>query len=298
MITWIGLVVVAQLMNASTVLIDKYLLVKTNGVRNPVAYAFYVSMLSGVVLVMVPFGFVSWPSLSLVGLSLLTAVSYVFSILLLYSVLKAAIPSDVIPVVGAVSAVTTFSLAFLFLHQDLPGGFLPAFILLTLGLLLISHFRFDRRSFCLTFLSGIFFGVSIFLVKIIFLDASFADGFFWSRIANVLVALPLLLLPANLAAIRGVVKKSSPDVKWLVVGNKALAGFSFIFILMAVKLGSVSVVNALSGLQFVFLLGFAYLGARLFPEIFHGEIHPHNFPHKIFGIALIVMGFLALFLLK
>ncbi len=295
MFFWIGLAVFAQLINALSVIIDKYLLNSENGVRDPVVYTFYVSMLSGIVLIMAPFGVVSWPGSDTIFLSLMTAAAYIFSILCLYQSLKISSASDVVPVAGAVSAITTFVFAYWFLHQDLPEGFLLAFSFLTAGLFLISGFRFTGKSFSYVFLAGVFFGASAFLMKLLFLSASFADGFFWSRMANVLVALLLLFLPQTYVAIRNRIKVSPARTKWLVVGNKAMAGFAFILTLFAINIGSVSVVNSLSGLQFVFLLPLAYFFHQKMPKSFPGEIEHHRFPHKLVGIISIIIGFFVLF---
>ncbi|MEK7614279.1 MAG: DMT family transporter [Patescibacteria group bacterium] len=296
MTIWIGLVVIAQLINAAIVLVDKYLLNTDRGIGRPAIYAFYISMLSLVVLVMVPFGVVSWPSALVVGLSLATAVSYIFSIFFLYSALKTMDASDAAPVVGAISAIVTFILARVWLNQDLPQTFTLGFTLLVIGTLLISHFRFNTRSFALVFFSGALFGLSAFLVKLIFLNASFADGFFWSRIANVVVAASMLILPSNWKLIKESFHGSSSGIKWLLVGNKTLSGIAFVLILFAISVGSVSIVNALSGLQFVFLLTFAYFCAGMFPAVFKGEIHPHKIHHKLYGIIFIIFGFVSLFL--
>ncbi|MFA5841875.1 MAG: hypothetical protein WC835_02870 [Candidatus Paceibacterota bacterium] len=296
MITWISLVVVAQIINALIVLVDKYLLNSGKGISEPAVYAFYVSMLSGVVLVMVPFGAVSWPGALVAGLSLGMALAYILSIYFLYSALKITDASDVVPVAGAVSAVAAFVLAHFGLNQDLPGNFILAFVFLVIGALLISHFRFNTKSFVLVFLSGVLFGVSAFLVKLIFEHSSFADGFFWSRMANVFGALFLLLIPANWTAVKQSMKKSTSGIKWMVVGNKTLSGVSFLLIMIAINMGDVSIVNALSGLQFVFLLTFAYFCVNRFPAVFSGEIHPHRFNHKLYGVIFIVFGFVALFL--
>lgn len=296
MFIWIGLVVFAQMINAVIVLVDKYLLNSTKGINQPAVYAFYVSMLSGVVLIMVPFGAVSWPGATVIGLSLGMALAYILSIYFLYSALKITDASDVVPVAGAVSAIATFALVHFGLDQDLPGNFMLAFVFLVIGTLLISHFRFNTRSFVLVFFSGILFGVSAFLIKLIFEYSSFADGFFWSRMANVFGALFLLLIPANWTAIKESMQSSSSGIKWMVVGNKTLSGVSFLLVMVAINMGSVSIVNALSGLQFVFLLTFAYFCVNRFPAVFSGEIHPHRFNHKLYGVIFIIFGFLALFL--
>jgi len=296
MATWVSLVVIAQIINAAIVLVDKYLLNSVNGVGKPAVYAFYVSVLSGVVLVIVPFGAVSWPSAEVAYLSLAAAASYIFSIFFLYSSLKMMDASDSVPVVGAISAISTFLLARMWLHQDLPENFVLAFSLLTVGTLLISHFRFNTKSFAYVVGAGILFGLSAFLIKLIFLSTSFVDGFFWSRMTNVLGALLLLSIPSNFKAVVSGLRSSSREVRWMVVGNKALSGLSFLLIMIAISLGSVSIVNALSGLQFVFLLTFAYFCVSKFPRIFAGEIHPHKIHHKLYGIIFIIYGFLALFL--
>ena len=84
-------------------------------------------------------------------------------------------------------------------------------------------------------------------------------------------------------------------MQWLVVGNKGLNGVAFVLTLYALHLGSASIVNALAGLQFVFLFLFAYLFGHFSPRIFHGEVRPHDFPHKLFGTLFIVAGLVALF---
>ena len=297
MAVWLGLVVLAQMLNAASVLIDKYVLSSAKGVgRAPIAYAFYISLLSGFVLVLVPFGLVSSPSLPVLILSALTALAYITSIVFLYSAIKTTPPSDVVPVVGAVSAITTFGFAYIFLRQDLPDTFGLAFAFLVFGTFLISHFRFTKHSFVRVLAAGVLFGVSAFLVKIIFLETDFIDGFFWSRMTNVIGALLLLLWPGTLAAVRLSTKHTTRNTKWLVLFNKGLSGLAFVLILLAIRLGSVSVVNALSGLQFVFLILFALLGARRYPSIIHGEVHSYSLLHKSIGVTFIMFGFFALFI--
>lgn len=295
MAIWVSLVVLAQAINAATVVIDKYVLARSGGIGKPVVYAFYVSLLSGFVLVLVPFGYISIPSYVVLGLSLLTAASYIASIVLLYTALKLTNPSDVIPVVGGTSALMAFILEHTWLDTPLPASFVLAFIFLVVGTLFISHFRFTTRSFLYALLGGALFGLSAFLIKLIFAETSFIDGFFWTRMANVVGALLLLALPGTWAAIHRGYHSSSKGLRSVVVFNKVLAGVAFALVLFAIQLGSVSIVNALSGLQFVFLLAFAYVFGNVFPDIFHGEIHPHKFPHKLVGVICIVIGVAFLF---
>lgn len=295
MALWVSLVVIAQALNAGTVVIDKYVLARGGAIGRPIVYAFYVSLLSGFVVVLAPLGYVSAPSLEVLGLSLATAASYIASIVLLYTALKLTNPSDVIPVVGGTSALMAFVLEHTWLGAPLPAAFMLAFLFLVVGTLFISHFRFTARSFLYALAAGALFGLSAFLIKVIFAETSFIGGFFWTRMANVAGALLLLVLPGTWAAIRGGVRTTSGGMHSVVILNKMLAGAAFALILFAIQLGSVSIVNALSGLQFVFLLAFAYVFGSVFPNIFHGEIHPHKFPHKLVGVICIVIGVAFLF---
>ncbi|MSU73587.1 hypothetical protein EXS56_00405 [Candidatus Kaiserbacteria bacterium] len=296
MTSWIVLAALAQLISAAIVLVDKYVLVSHAHLGKPVVYAFYISIMSGFVLVLVPFGVISIPSLAVLALSMLASVTFIFSVLFLYTALKRGNASDAIPIVGAVSAVVTAHLAFVFLHQDLPRAFIPAFLLLVIGTVLISHFKLTWNSLGLVVVAGVFFAASAILIKLIFLETSFLDGFFWSRMTNVVGALFLLAVPSNRKAIFYGYHASSHKMRWLVVSNKTLGGVAAFLTLLAISMGSVTIVNAMAGLQFVFLLSFAFFCARWFPAVFKGEIHPHQFPHQVYGILCIVAGLAALFL--
>ncbi|MEK9196398.1 MAG: hypothetical protein AAB914_03445, partial [Patescibacteria group bacterium] len=89
--------------------------------------------------------------------------------------------------------------------------------------------------------------------KLVF-DAAdtFFSGLFWLLIMNAIVAL-ITLAPARFFAIRDSLKGSSSGAKYLAVLSKALGGAAFFLSAVAISLGSVSIVNALGGLQLVFL---------------------------------------------
>lgn len=296
MALWIVLAALAQLISAGIVFIDKYVLVSKVHVGKPIVYAFYISILSGFVLILVPLGLVSIPTSALITLSLLSSITFISSIVLLYTALKGGNASDIMPIVGGVGAISTALCASQWLHEDLPVSFIPAFGFLVLGMLLISHFRLTRRQKMLVVCSGICFGVTAFLTKLIFLETTFIDGFFWSRMTNVVGALLLLALPANRAAIFSGFSGSSSGTKGLVIANKTLGGIASVLTLLAISLGSVSIVQAFAGLQFVFLLLIAYLLSRRFPGILQGEMRRKGLRHTLAGVACIVFGLAVLFI--
>lgn len=294
---WIALAALAQLITAFIVLVDKYVLVSHEHVGKPIVYAFYVCLLSGFVIVLAPFGYVSMPSGKVLALAMLSSGAFVLSVYFLYRALKRGHAADAVPVVGAVSAIATVFFAAALLEQDMPRAFLPAILFFVVGMALISHFRLSWKAMRDVILAGTFFALSAVVLKLVFLETDFIGGFFWSRMTNVMVALMLLAVPMNRRAILHGYKRTSGKTKWLVVSNKALAGVAGILTLLAISLGSVSVVNAMAGLQFVFLLGLVAIGARLMPRAFKGEVHEHNFPHQLYGALCIGCGLAALFLI-
>lgn len=292
---WILIALAAQFLNASVTLLDKYL-IASKSVSRPVVYAFYISILSGVTVAILPFGLVGWPTLNVIWLSLATAFAYVFSILFLYKSLALADASDVAPVMGAMTAIATLFFSSLILSSGLTSNFLSGFVLLTAGTVLMSYFRFNWRSAFYVLLAGILFGLSSVIVKMVFNETDFWTGFFWSRMGNVAGAVFLLAWPDFRRAILQNISSSSAKTKFLVVANKALAGLAFLFILLAISLGDVSVVNAIGGTQFVFLILFALLFTKKFPNYFFESIHkPITVVQKAAATILIVVGYFVLF---
>src|SRR3989344_4855381 len=110
--SWIYLVLLAQFINAAVVLLDKFLLT-SKSIARPLVYVFYVSMLSGVAFLLLPFRLifpyqlVFWPTGPVIWLSLTIGIAFTLSIFFLYHALASADASDVAPVVGAVSALAT-----------------------------------------------------------------------------------------------------------------------------------------------------------------------------------------------
>ncbi len=293
--SWMVLAVLAQFISAGIIFIDKYVLVSKSHVGKPIVYAFYISILSGFVLVLVPFGLVSIPSGTVLLLSLIASVTFISSIVLLYTALKEGHASDIMPIVGGVGAVATALCASQWLHEDLPSAFIPAFGLMVLGMLLISRFRLTKRQQLLVFFSGMFFGFTAFLTKLLFLETNFLDGFFWSRMTNVVGALFLLVVPANRNAIFSGFSHSSSGTKGLVIANKTLGGIAGVLTIFAISLGSVSIVQAFAGLQFVFLLVIAYFLSGRFPGVLRGEMHQQGLKQKLAGILCVVLGLAVLF---
>lgn len=296
MTTWLGLAIGAQFINAVSVIIDRHIVVRAEHIGRPIVYAFYVSLMSGFVVVIAPFGLIGMPTPYVLAVSLAQAFAFVGAIFFLYSALKVARASDVAPVVGAVSALTSLIIAGAFIDGDITTSLLPATVLLVAGTALISHFHFRGHAFRYSLVAGALFGLTIVLAKLVYLETSFLDGFFWTRTMSIAAAGSLLLVPAWRNAILHGGKHSSKGAKALVVGNKVLAGVAGVMTALAVSMGSVSIVNALAGLQFVFLFALALLFAEKMPLTAKVKTGSHGGWQTGLGVSLIVLGLALLYL--
>ncbi len=311
--SWILLAVVAQCINAGVALVDKYIVTSEKVLPQPFVYAFYTCILAGLWIVLflvgilpVPFFqtiampsllHVEYPNLIVANLSLFSAYTFFIALVALYTALKSADASDVIPVVGAVSAMVSFGLSHFFLGARLTPNFIIGLLLLSAGTLLVSHLRFTWKTALTSILAGLFFAIHYVTIKGLFNETSFDNGFFWSRMAFFVVAASMLLVPGWLEKIRTQTKATTRHSGVLVLANKFLAGIGSILILKATALGSVSVVQALGGLQFVFILLLTlFFGHRTPKECGENIRNVREIYHKIAFVALITIGFFVLFI--
>lgn len=307
---WIILAVVAQFLNAFVALFDKKIVSDEKILPRPFVYAFYTCLISGVWVVVyfvsllpVPAWFhipsfenVLRPTLEVVALSFLSAYTFFTALVSMFTALRTADASDVIPVVGATSAVASFGLGYFFLDATISPNFALGIALLSIGTFLVSHFHFSFKTALVAIHAGIFFALHYVSIKGIFIVTTFDDGFFWSRIAFVLYALSLLLVPTFLEKIKEQTKVTTRRAGYLIMANKVIAGVSTILILKATDLGDVAVVQALGGLQFVFILLLGIFFSTRSAVVSGGEvIRKETILQKALFVAIIALGFLVLF---
>ncbi len=214
----------------------------------------------------------------------------------MFSALKKADASDVVPVVGAVSALGAFGLGYFFLEIELSPNFIWGILLLATGTFLVSRLRFSFNVAMLALHGGLFFAFHYVAIKGLFSITTFDNGFFWSRISFMVFALTLLLVPVYFEKIREQTKSANAKAGILIFFNKVIAGIASILILKATSLGDVAVVQALGGLQYVFilLLGITF-GGKWFRPCGEESCRSNQIVQKTIFVAIISLGFLVLF---
>lgn len=310
--TWIFLATAAQFINAIVALIDKYIVSDEKVLPKPFVYAFYTCLISGGWILIYLLGLlpitridgiaipdirnVSQPTLEVVALSFLAAYSFFIALVSMFTGLKAADASDVVPVIGAVSAVGSFGFGYYFLDASLSPNFAYGLALLAGGTFLVSRLRFPLSVGMNAFHSGIFFAIHYVAIKGLFETTSFDDGFFWSRVAFMLFALTLLLVPVYYEKIAKETRGASRRTGFFVLLSKVLAGIGSILILKATDLGDVAIVQALGGLQFIFILLIGmFVGYRMPSSCTEASCRRREVLQKALFVAAISIGYIVLF---
>ncbi|NEN92995.1 MAG: hypothetical protein F6K48_30550, partial [Okeania sp. SIO3H1] len=276
----------------------------------PFVYAFYSTILGGTWLALFLIGSipglsmsglpqlsnVTFPTLTVVALSFMAGYTIFMALVSLFDALKHADASNVMPIVGSVSAMATFGMSYLFLDAQLSTNFIYGVIVLSAGTLLVAQ-TLPKADVTLHVVhSGLFFALHAITMKGLFLETSFDDGLFWSRVGFVLFALSLLLVPTYLKKITTQTKSTNKKTGGLMLGAKLLAGVAAFLLLKATDLGEVSVVQALDGLKFVFILLITAICAHWLPSsATDRDTRPGTIFRKLLFVIVIMVGFLLLF---
>jgi drug/metabolite transporter (DMT)-like permease len=307
---WILLAVGAQFINAIVAILDKHIVSDDKAFPRPFVYAFYTCLVSGawisvyfISFLPIPdslhipsFANVTRPTLEIVALAFLSAYTFFLALVSMFSALRDHDASDVIPVIGSVSALCSFGLGYYFFHTQLSPNFMLGIALLATGTAFVSRFRFKAKTAMVAVHSGLFFALHYISIKGLFVSTSFDNGFFWSRVAFMFFALSLLLIPNYWERVRDQTKSTTKAAGFLILANKILAGVSTILILKATDFGDVAVVQALGGLQYVFilLLGIFFTHSKTPTKIAERYDRSVILQKAIF-VSVISLGFLVLF---
>ncbi len=308
--TWLLLATAGQFINAIVALMDKYIVSDDAALPRPFVYAFYSCLVTSFWIVIYFIGFipglsdigvpsfanVQSPTIQVVGMSFLAAYTFFMALVSMYDGLKSADASDVMPVVGAVAAISSFGMSYMFLGTTLTPNFIWGIVLLAVGTLLVSQMRFTHSLVLHTIHSGLFFSLHYITMKGLFLETSFDDGFFWSRIGFIVFALSLLLVPTYYEKITEQTKKTTKKGGMLVLAAKLLAGVAAFMLLKATDLGDVTVVQALDGLKYVFIILMGIVFGRFIPKAAgENSNDAKTIVRKVLYVAIISIGFIILF---
>lgn len=301
---WIGAALLGYFCIALSQILDKFLLTEKH-IPKPATYAFYVSLFSAFSFVFSVFGLKILPAWQML-LFLVAGLSFTYSLLAFYYAVRDYDIARVAPLQGLFMTLTVTGFAFLLPEFFGEPTFNPiliwALVVFIVGGLLISYdlpFQKNDHLPISVILSGFLMGIYLLLLKVGYAEADFVNGLVWSRAGAFLGAFSLLLFPVfrrqifhhQKKAARHQGKKKNLATLSLFVFNKTTSGIASLLILYAISLGSTSLVQALNGMQYVFILLLVIPFQKTFPKIFTNHLTRSDWFQKVAALLLIALGF-------
>lgn len=283
---WLLIVIAAYFFLALSSLGDKVYL---KGREKPKSYVFYVGLLSGLVVLLIPF--IQDFNFHLSFWAILEGIIYILALYSMYYALDKYEVSVVVPAMGGLQPVFIFFLSIGFFQiTEISFKSVIALIILIIGTFLISSngkkIKANSKEFLFSLVPAFLFALDAILTKQVFIEESFFEGLVYMRITSFLVVL-FFLFDKQLR--KSLFKKRKRGV---FLGAQAAGGVGILLQSYAISLVpvlSLATLNALKGVQYIFLLIIT-----LFISIFHSKILHEKFDKKTLKVKVISVAIIAL----
>jgi len=297
---WIVIATIAYFLFALASVADKFLVSKK---LKPKVYAFFIAVLGGVIsIILIPFGF-EWLGWKLLVIDFISGITFIIALIFLFTALQKKESSRIFPLAGGMQPIIILFLALLILSEKFTATSIVAFAFIVMGSFVISFSagkeKIGRPAIYFVVLASIFFGLSFVLEKLVYLNHPFISGFVWNRIGNFIMGVMLFMHAPTRKEILKIVSKKpkistkNSTLKAFFLGQTAGSIGAFLQ-RYAISMGSVTIVSALQGMHYVFLLILTSILSLKFPKILKEKVTKKIFIQKIIAIALISLGVLIL----
>jgi drug/metabolite transporter (DMT)-like permease len=286
---------------------DKFLL--TKAVKHPIAYAFYVGITGPLTFLLAVFGIIGnyfhigflsneftllflTPGQTLVAI--IGGICFPFALYFSYKAIQQTSISRIMPIQGGLVPVFTLTLAYFILGERLDEKHFIAFAFLVLGAVLISFKKKRGQWHAIAFgnavISSFLFAASLTLEKYAFNHSNFSSGLIWTRLGFFVASVSFLAFPKSREYIFNAPKETTAGNKFVYLAARVTGGASGYLQNFAIRIGSVTMVNALQGTQYMFILLFTSVLSVKFPKILKEDVSSQKIVQKLISVVLIGIG--------
>jgi drug/metabolite transporter (DMT)-like permease len=206
------------------------------------------------------------------------------------------------PLVGVSTTLFVVFLSRLFLNEVLTLWQMIGIAIIVIGCILISFQKTKKtsgfsRALFWALLSGLLFALSHVSAKYIYTQYDFWTGTVWTKGVMGMYGLALLLLPSVRQEIFKKTTKKIPHSKVSLLPIIANRTFSIVgtgLTQYATALGSVSIVNALQGVQYAVLIILVLFLTRYHPKIFKEFYTRGEIIIEILAVVIVAFGLILL----
>jgi len=287
---WVIFSILAALCWAIVNIVDKYIL--TKWVRQPIILVIILAIIGLIASIIVYFiyGF-SYLSYFNIILAFIAGIFYILMAIFYFRAVKIEEVSRVIPLFF-LSPLFILIFAGIFLGEVFILSQYLGIILLMVGAILISSKGLSRislgKAFWWMMLSVIAISINALLTKYLLNFADYWTIFAWTRIGAAIGIIPITYI--YLPELINTVKQYGKKVVAVISANETLNLFGILSVTIAVSIGYVTLVNALSSVQPFFLLLFAVILSIFYPSILKEEIGKSVIFQKLLAIILMFIG--------
>jgi len=277
-------------------ILDKFILTKT--VNRPVVYVFYTCIMLLPVWLLSFFGVV-FPSDFLVWLVIIfSSLMFIFFLWAMYIGFQKSEVSHIGPLLGATTPLFVLALGNLFLHEVLNRQQIAAVLILVFACILIS---FEQSKLNHGWHKGMLWGILAgFLSAFYYVGSKYvydAQGFYSGLVLIFGIAgigAVFLFFSPSVRALFKTRSRFSRKDKWsprqflVIAANKVLSVIGTVLVQYTISLGAVSIVNALVGFQYGFLVVLVALISKFKPKFFREDYTKLEIVQE--GVAVILIG--------
>lgn len=226
-----------------------------------------------------------------------SGIAFGVGLLTLFLAVRRNEATHIAPFGGAVLTVAITALSFVFLGERLGPLHAAGVAFLAGGSALFSfevtrHGRGRKSGYWWIGLSAVLFAVSHLASKALYTDYDFLTAFVWSKAPMGLVGLGCLLAPGvrrELARMRAQSRAARRSF-FLIIIDKIAGIAGNVALQYAMAIGSVTIVNALAGAQYVCIFLAVVFFTRRAPRIFREYFTRREMRMEIAGLVLVVVG--------
>jgi len=290
------LTIFQYLIQAVVDLMDKFLI--TARKLEPVKYTFY-TVVTGLLLLVV------WPwnyqvaSMRQILLLMISGGAFSLAIYVFFKALSEGEVSRVVPFVFGLVPVFDILISLATGRDILRISEVAAMFLLIPGALLVSHQNKSGwgKHVGIKTLAAFLFSVYYALWQYSSQAGPVLNNLMWNRLGAAAILLILLIIPGfrhKVFAVEEVKSKSSTSAIFLF--KQMLGGLNFVFLSFLLVLGKISIINGLLGFRYIFLLIFSVFLSKKRKHLIEEELNSDILNQKAFGIVLIFVGTIFLFI--
>lgn len=293
--SWVYFIVIAAFMWSITNIIDKFLVEKK--VEKPIVLTIFVRSASLIpFLFVIPFVEFYFPGPELTFFIFLASLFAALGVIFYYKSVQIEEISIIIPLLQFIPIFVLF-LSFFLIGEVLGFFDYVGFVIIIAGGLIISTKRLKRifkieRVFLLMLIAGLFYAISDVSIKYVFMNTEYWSAFVMFWFLQTLILLSLLFSPKIRKEAKFYIKKIGLKAKIIIISVATVSFIAHILGNFAIKLGPVTLVDAVVNIELVFTFFLAVFFTAYFPHILKERMDRKTTIQKILGMLLIITGVL------